>query len=90
MYRKYTLYIYKMSATNIKHESITIKLFNYIIKYNNETTRLLELLIFTTLSILFRIFITLFQLCLLFAFGVSVLCIPLLLITHIYMFIQYV
>ena len=90
MYSKYTLYIYKMSSTNIKHESITIKLFNYIIKYNNETTILLELLIFTTLSILFRIFITLFQLCLLFAFGVSFLCIPLLLITYIYMFIQYV
>jgi hypothetical protein len=79
-----------MSATNTKTESIIIKLYNYIIKYNNETSRLLDLLIFNILSILFRIFITLFQLCLLFAFGVSVIFIPLLLITNIYMFIQYV
>jgi len=73
-----------MSATNTKTESIIIKLYNYIIKYNNETSRLLDLLIFNILSILFRIFITLFQLCLLFAFGVSVIFIPLLLITNIY------
>ena len=73
-----------MSATNTNTESISIKLFNSIIKYNNETSRLLDLVIVTTLSILFRIFITLVQLCLLFAFGVSVLCIPLLLITNIY------
>ena len=46
MYTNYTLYIYKMSATNTKNESIPIKLFNSIIKYNNETTRLLDLLIF--------------------------------------------
>ena len=79
-----------MSATNTNTESITIKLYNYIIKYNNETSRLLDLLIFNILSILFRIFITLFQLCLLFAFGVSVIFIPLFIITNIYMFIQYV
>ena len=79
-----------MSATNTNTESISIKLFNSIIKYNNETSRLLDLLIFNILSILFRIFITLFQLCLLFAIGVSVIFIPLLLISRIYMFIQYV
>ena len=73
-----------MSATNTNTESIPIKLFNSIIKYNNETSRLLDLLIFNILSILFRIFITLFQLCLLFAFGVFVIFIPLLLITNIY------
>jgi len=79
-----------MSATNTKIESIPIKLFYSIIKYNNETSRLLNLLIFNILSILFRIFITLFQLCLLFVFGICVIFIPLLLIIHIYMFIQYV
>lgn len=79
-----------MNATNTNTESISIKLFNSIIKYNNETSRLLDLLIFNILSILFRIFITLVQLCLLFAIGVSVIFIPLFIITHIYMFIQYV
>jgi len=73
-----------MSATNTKTESIPIKLFNYIIKYNNETSRLLDLLIFNILSILFRIFITLFQIFLLFAFGISVIFIPLFIITYIY------
>ena len=79
-----------MNATNTNTESISIKLFNSIIKYNNETSKLLDLVIVTTLSILFRIFITLVQLCLLFAFGISVIFIPLFIITHIYMFIQYV
>ena len=73
-----------MSATNTKNESIPIKLFNSIVKYNNETTRLLDLLIFNILSIFFKIFITLFQLCLLFVFGVSIIFIPLLLIIRIY------
>lgn len=73
-----------MSATNTNTESIFIKFFNSIIKYNNETSRLLDLLIFNILSILFRIFITLVQLCLLFAFGISVIFIPLFIITHIY------
>ena len=73
-----------MSSTNTKTESIPIKLYNSIIKYNNETSRLLDLVIVTTLSILFRIFITLVQLCLLCAFGLSVLCIPLLFINRIY------
>ena len=78
-----------MSSTNTKTESISIKLYNSIIKYNNETSRLLDLVIVTTLSILFRIFITLVQLCLLCAFGLSVLFIPLLFMYRIYMFIQY-
>ena len=73
-----------MNATNTNTESIFIKFFNSIIKYNNETSRLLELVIVTTLSILFRIFITLVQLCLLCAFGLSVIFIPLFIITHIY------
>ena len=57
---------------------------DYIIKYNKETSRLLELLLFTILSILFRIFITLFQICLFFVIGISVIFIPLLIITRIY------
>jgi len=70
-----------MNSTNT--ESTTIKLFNYIVKYNNETSRLLDLLLLNTLSILFRVCITLLQLFLLCGFGCCIIFIPLLLMIHI-------
>ena len=83
-----------MSATtttnNVNNTTTVKKVLDYIIKYNNETGRLLDEFIFTTLSICFRIFITLFQICLLFGATFLIVFIPLLLITRSYICLSYV
>ena len=83
-----------MSATTNNNTTTTTttakKILDYIIKYNNETGRLLDEFIFTIISICFRIFITLFQICLLFGAAFLIIFIPLLLITRSYICISYV
>jgi hypothetical protein len=85
----YTLIHFKMSDT-ANNTTTTKKVLDYIIKYNNETGRLLDEFVFTILSICFRIFITLFQICLVFGVAFLLVFIPLLLITRSYICLYYV
>ena len=65
------------------------KMFEYLVKYNKETSQLIDLLLFNIISILFRIFITLLQLFIIFVFAVSAIFIPLMIITHIYIIFSF-
>ena len=65
------------------------KMFEYLVKYNKETSQLIDLLLFNIISILFRIFITLLQLFIIFGFAVSAIFIPLMIITHIYIIFSF-
>jgi hypothetical protein len=73
--------------TNTK-DSTSTKFMDYIIKYNNETDRMLELALFTIISIIFRIFITLFQIFILWGVISFAIFIALFIIAHSYIFLN--
>ena len=76
------------SSTNTT--SIISKGLDRIIKYNHETGRLLDLIVFTTLSIFFRIFITVCQICIIYGFSFVIVFIPFFIITHSYLFLNFI
>lgn len=81
----------KDSTTNndtINKDSTSTKFMDYMIKYNNETGRMLEFALFTIISIIFRIFITLFQIFLLWGVISFAIFIALFIIAHSYIFLN--